>query len=138
LTSVFLFCSINVLFIANIGTYKENPLSSKLSLDILTFVSNVKRMDWSLVWTAMYGAIVGYVASRIIGGEGFGFLGNIVVGVLGSIIGKWLVDQLDIPMVKGPIGSLVSAVGGALVLILLIEFFKLKSPSKSTSTRRKK
>jgi uncharacterized membrane protein YeaQ/YmgE (transglycosylase-associated protein family) len=95
-------------------------------------------MDWSLVWTAMYGAIVGYVASRIIGGEGFGFLGNIVVGVLGSIIGKWLVDQLDIPMVKGPIGSLVSAVGGALVLILLIEFFKLKSPSKSTSTRRKK
>jgi uncharacterized membrane protein YeaQ/YmgE (transglycosylase-associated protein family) len=95
-------------------------------------------MDWSLVWTAMYGAIVGYVASRIIGGEGFGFLGNIVVGVLGSIIGKWLVDQLNIPMVKGPIGSLVSAVGGALVLILLIELFKLKSPAKSATSRKRK
>jgi uncharacterized membrane protein YeaQ/YmgE (transglycosylase-associated protein family) len=92
-------------------------------------------MDWSLVWTAFYGAIVGYVASRIIGGEGFGFLGNIVVGILGSIIGKWLVDKLDIPMIKGPVGSLVSAVGGALVLILFIEIIKFKKP---TTTRKRR
>jgi uncharacterized membrane protein YeaQ/YmgE (transglycosylase-associated protein family) len=92
-------------------------------------------MDWSLVWTGIYGAIVGYVASRIIGGDGFGFLGNIVVGVLGSIIGKWLVDKLDIPMVKGYVGDLVSAVGGALILILFIEIMKFK-PSSSSKRRR--
>lgn len=55
-------------------------------------------MNWDIVWTVIYGAICGYVASRILGGEGFGFIGNIVVGILGSILGKWLVGQFSIPM----------------------------------------
>jgi uncharacterized membrane protein YeaQ/YmgE (transglycosylase-associated protein family) len=92
-------------------------------------------MDWSIIWTAFYGALVGYVSSRIIGGDGFGFLGNIVVGVMGGIIGKWLVDKFEIPMIQGPIGNLVSAVGGALILILLIEILKFIKPKPSKRRR---
>ena len=32
--------------------------------------------DWSLVATIFFGAVSGYVASRILGGEGFGFFGH--------------------------------------------------------------
>ncbi|MEZ4906803.1 MAG: hypothetical protein R2771_03965 [Saprospiraceae bacterium] len=48
-------------------------------------------MDWSIAITVFCGAISGYVASRILGGDGYGFLGNIVVGVIGGFIGTWIV-----------------------------------------------
>jgi uncharacterized membrane protein YeaQ/YmgE (transglycosylase-associated protein family) len=88
-----------------------------------------------MVWTVIYGAICGYVASRILGGEGFGFIGNIVVGILGSILGKWLVGQFSIPVPSGGLGNVVSAVGGAIVLLLIIELFNKR---KSTKTSRQK
>ncbi len=84
----------------------------------------------------MYGAVCGYVASRILGGEGFGFIGNIVVGIIGSIVGKWFVIQFNVPLPNGAIGQLVSAVGGAIILLLFIESFKFFGPEKR-STRRK-
>lgn len=95
-------------------------------------------LDWHLVVTLFFGALCGYIASRIIGGEGFGFFGNIVVGMLGSIIGNWLVKLFKIPMLSGFFGNLISAVGGALVLIALIEIFKLGTKSRETTTRRKR
>jgi uncharacterized membrane protein YeaQ/YmgE (transglycosylase-associated protein family) len=93
-------------------------------------------MNWDLVWTVLYGAICGYVASRILGGEGFGFIGNIVVGILGSILGKWLVGQFSIPMPSGAVGNLVSSVGGAVVLLLILEVFNKMGASKTSRRRR--
>ncbi|MBL0081234.1 MAG: DUF2929 family protein [Saprospiraceae bacterium] len=52
-------------------------------------------MEIQLIWTIIYGAICGYVASRILGGDGFGFLGNIVIGILGGLIGHKVFDWLD-------------------------------------------
>ncbi len=92
-------------------------------------------MNWDMVWTVVYGAICGYVASRILGGEGFGFIGNIVVGVIGSILGKWLVGQFAIPMPAGALGNLVSSVGGAVILLIVLEFFNAIG---GKSTRRKR
>jgi uncharacterized membrane protein YeaQ/YmgE (transglycosylase-associated protein family) len=92
-------------------------------------------MDWSLLWSIFYGAICGYIASRIIGGDGFGFLGNVVVGILGGIIGRWMVKQFNIDMIGGPMGNLVSSVGGALILILFIEMVKYNRSAKSNKKR---
>jgi uncharacterized membrane protein YeaQ/YmgE (transglycosylase-associated protein family) len=104
--------------------------------------------DWSLVWnrqvfyTVALGAVSAYVASRILGGEGYGLLGNIVIGVIGGLIGKWLTQLTKISMLEGFFGTLVSSVGGALVLILLIEIIKYiqranQSTAKTRTTRKK-
>ena len=57
-------------------------------------------VDWSLVLTVFFGAVSGYIASRILGGEGFGFFGNIVVGVIGGFIGSWLVKVAKVPLMS--------------------------------------
>jgi uncharacterized membrane protein YeaQ/YmgE (transglycosylase-associated protein family) len=103
-------------------------------------------MDWSWVFnrqtffTVALGAVSGYVASKILGGEGFGFFGNIVVGVIGGLIGSWLIKIAKIPMLNGFFGTLISSVGGAIILIFFIEIVKyLQKANKSTSsTRRRK
>lgn len=89
-------------------------------------------MSWDILWTIIYGAVCGYVASRILGGEGFGFLGNIVVGILGGILGTWLIKECKVPMIGGAIGNFVSSVGGAVVLIIILEIIRSISSNKKT------
>lgn len=98
--------------------------------------------DWSIVVTIFFGALSGYVASRLLGGEGFGFFGNIVVGVIGGFIGNWIVKLTNVPIVEGFFGNLIASVGGAIVLIFFIELIKYLQRSnrtaKKTVRRRKK
>ena len=92
--------------------------------------------DWSLVATIFFGAVSGYVASRILGGEGFGFFGNIVVGVIGGYLGSWLVKLAKVPMMHGFFGNLVSSVGGAIILIFFLELIKYMQRSNAGSKTR--
>jgi uncharacterized membrane protein YeaQ/YmgE (transglycosylase-associated protein family) len=94
--------------------------------------------DWSLVATLFFGAMSGYIASRILGGEGFGFFGNIVVGVLGGFLGTWLIKLAKIPMMGGFFGNLVSSVGGALILIFFLEIIKYLQRSNASPRSRSK
>ena len=43
-----------------------------------------------LIIFLLIGAVAGWLAGRIMKGGGFGLLGNIVVGVIGSEIGGWV------------------------------------------------
>lgn len=91
--------------------------------------------DWSIVITIFFGALSGYVASRLLGGEGFGFFGNIVVGVIGGFIGNWIVKLTKVPIVDGFFGNLIASVGGAIVLIFFIELIKYLQRSNRTAKR---
>ena len=51
----------------------------------------------------------------IVTGGGFGLLGDIVVGVIGSVLGVWLFGLLGIHA-AGLIGSIIGAVAGARML----------------------
>lgn len=94
--------------------------------------------DWSLVATIFFGAVSGYIASRILGGEGFGFLGNIVVGIIGGYLGSWLVKVAKVPLMEGFFGNLISSVGGALILIFFIELIKYMQRSNQTTKRNRR
>ena len=78
---------------------------------------SLETFDWALVATIFFCGVSGYVASPILGGDGFGFFGNIVVGVIGGYLGTWIVKVAKIPMMEGFFGNLVSSVGGAIILI---------------------
>lgn len=102
-------------------------------------------MDWSLssietniLPTVIMGAVCGYTASRILGGEGFGCLGNIIIGVTGGYIGTWLVGFLKVKMLGGFFGSLIASVIGAIVLILLVEITKFYIHANSSTPQRRK
>lgn len=46
------------------------------------------------LWFILIGAIAGWLAGQITKGGGFGLLGNIVIGILGAVIGGWLAVAL--------------------------------------------
>ncbi len=71
-----------------------------------------------LIWLAL-GAVAGFIAGQIMKGRGFGVLGNIIVGILGSFLGGFIFNQLGMSAGGGMIGSIITAVIGAVVLLFI-------------------
>ncbi len=77
----------------------------------------------NFLYFAIIGIIAGWLAGQIMKGRGFGLVGNLVVGVLGAILGGWLFSALGISA-GGIIGSLIMAVAGAVVLLYVVGLLK--------------
>lgn len=71
-------------------------------------------MDYTglLIFIAI-GAAAGWLAGILMKGRGFGLAGNIIIGIIGAIAGGLLFGLL------GLIGSIVTAIVGAAVLLFL-------------------
>ncbi len=66
------------------------------------------------------GAVAGWLAGIIYSGAGFGFVGNVIVGILGAIIaGALLPGFLQF---SGIVGEIISAAIGAIILLFLVNF----------------
>ncbi|MDH3571176.1 MAG: GlsB/YeaQ/YmgE family stress response membrane protein [Gemmatimonadota bacterium] len=77
----------------------------------------------NFLWFLIIGIIAGWVAGRITKGKGFGLFGNLIVGVLGALVGGFLFDLVGLSA-YGVLGSLITATVGAIVLLLLLGFVK--------------
>ena len=68
------------------------------------------------------GAIAGWLTGKIMKGSGFGFLMDMVVGLIGALIGGFISAHLGLGGVgqHGLIMSIVIAVIGAVILTLLV------------------
>ena len=73
-----------------------------------------------LLWI-LFGAIAGWLASLLMGTDAqMGALANIIVGIVGAVLGGLLMNAFGAPGVTGfNLGSMVVAVLGAVVLIFL-------------------
>jgi uncharacterized membrane protein YeaQ/YmgE (transglycosylase-associated protein family) len=78
----------------------------------------------SLVIILLVGLIAGWLAGQIVRGTGFGFVGDLVIGVIGSFIGSWLLPQLGIHLAAGFLGAILNATIGALVLLAIIKLVR--------------
>lgn len=81
-------------------------------------------MDW--IYFILFGALAGWIAGQLFKGKSFGLIGNVVIGVIGGVLGGWLFDFLNITTSGGFIGSLITSVAGAGVLVLLAGMIKGK------------
>lgn len=77
-------------------------------------------------WFFLIGAIIGWLAGFIVKGRGFGILGDIVVGVVGALLGAWLFRAIGIAT-SGLSGAFISALVGAVLLVVVTRIFKLSS-----------
>ena len=69
------------------------------------------------------GIVAGFLAGKIMKGSGFGLIGDLIVGVIGSFIGVWVFGLLGISS-GGIVGLLVAAIIGALLLLYVIRLAK--------------
>lgn len=74
----------------------------------------------SLLIILLVGAVAGWLAGQIVRGYGFGILGNIAVGIVGALIGSWLLPQLGIILGSGIVASIVNATVGAILLLVVL------------------
>lgn len=82
-----------------------------------------------LTWIVV-GLIAGWLAGTVMRGRGFGLVGDIVVGILGALIGGFLAQAVfHIPdAVNGfNLISIVVAVVGAIVLIAILRLLPGRS-----------
>ena len=78
----------------------------------------------SIIVMIVIGAIAGWLAGNIVRGFGFGLLWNIVICIIGAFIGVWLLTALGIVPFSGFVGSIVNAVIGAVILLIIVGFIK--------------
>ncbi|MFC2133660.1 GlsB/YeaQ/YmgE family stress response membrane protein [Bacteroidota bacterium] len=78
-----------------------------------------------IIYFLLIGAIAGWLAGLIMKGKGFGLFVNMIVGCIGAVLGGYVFDILEINA-YGFVGSLVTALIGALILLWFISLFKKK------------
>jgi len=77
-----------------------------------------------LLWFILIGLAAGWLAAKIMKGKGFGLIGDIVIGIVGALIGGFLFRLLGISSDGGLLGSLIVATIGAVVLLYLLRLLK--------------
>jgi uncharacterized membrane protein YeaQ/YmgE (transglycosylase-associated protein family) len=76
----------------------------------------------SLLGWIIIGLLAGWIAGEVSRGAGFGCLGNLAIGMVGSILGGWIFSKLGI-WGGGFIYSLAAATVGAVALVLIARLF---------------
>ena len=65
------------------------------------------------------------VAGKFMRGGGFGLFTNLLVGVVGGVLGGWVFGLLGIAT-TGLLGSLITSIVGAVVLLWIVSLFNNK------------
>jgi uncharacterized membrane protein YeaQ/YmgE (transglycosylase-associated protein family) len=73
----------------------------------------------NLLLALIIGALAGWAAGEVMRGHGFGLLGNIVVGIVGALVGSLLFGLLGFQSTS-IVGSLISAFVGSVVLLAIV------------------
>ena len=79
-------------------------------------------MEGLLYWIIV-GLIAGWLAGVVMKGGGYGVIADIILGILGAIVGGWIFSMLGVGA-GGVIGSIVVAFIGAVVLVAVTRALK--------------
>lgn len=73
----------------------------------------------------LIGVVAGWLAGALTKGKGFGLLGNLVIGVIGAIIGGFVFRAVGLSA-YGTCGSLIMATIGALIFLYVAKIVQGK------------
>jgi len=77
----------------------------------------------SLLFSLCIGAVAGWLAGTFMRGRGFGVLKNILVGIVGAVVGRILFGLAGFHG-AGIIASLVTATVGAIVVLYCVQWIQ--------------
>ena len=82
----------------------------------------VVQYERGLIGWIVIGLIAGWLAGKIARGAGYGCITDIILGLVGSVLGGWLFMKLGI-MGGGFLYSLAAATVGAIILVTIVHLF---------------
>ena len=78
-----------------------------------------------LIWAVVIGLIAGWLAGTVMKGRGYGVLMDIVLGIVGGVIGRFVFALLGLSS-WNVIGSNIVSFVGAVIIIMLVRQQKKK------------
>ena len=98
-------------------------LGTRVAISSSTTQLEVVLMDL-LTWLIV-GLVAGVLASLVMGGTGYGLIGDIVIGIAGAFVGGWVLRKLGTGVpVGGLAGVIIVAFIGAIVLLLILRIIR--------------
>ncbi len=80
-------------------------------------------MDF-LTWIIV-GLVAGVLASLVMGGTGYGIVGDIIIGIVGAFVGGWLFAKMGVSSPLGGLpGTIFVAFIGAIVLLFILRLIR--------------
>ena len=76
----------------------------------------------SVIAWVVIGLLAGWIAGKVSRGRGFGCIANILIGLIGAVLGGWIFTRLGIERF-GFIYSLAAATLGAVILVAIARLF---------------
>ncbi len=77
-----------------------------------------------LTWLIV-GLIAGVLASLVMGGTGYGIIGDIIIGIVGAFIGGWLFRSMGVAVPLGGLaGTILVAFIGAVILLFILRLIR--------------
>ncbi len=79
---------------------------------------------WGIIIFLLVGLIAGWLAGKIMR-SGFGLLGDLIVGVIGALLGGLLLGWLGVSFSGlGILGAILTALVGAIILLFIIRLVR--------------
>ena len=95
------------------------------STEMLARSTTTTTVGW--IGYIIIGALAGWIAGKIVKGQGSGILLNIVVGIVGALIAGWLISPLvGVATINQgiSIGSILVSLVGAVILLAIVNLFR--------------
>ncbi len=92
------------------------------SLTLLQDRVVVVQWQRGLLGWILIGLLAGWLAGKIARGQGYGCITDIILGLVGSVLGGWLFMKLGI-FGGGFLYSLAAATVGAVILVAIVHLF---------------
>jgi uncharacterized membrane protein YeaQ/YmgE (transglycosylase-associated protein family) len=109
---------------ANLMAFSLAAVPSGIALAATEAQAGIGALALALLFAAIFGAVVGWIASLLVKGTGLGLIGDILLGAAGAVVGGWIFRMAGIQVGEGILASLVPAVAGAVLVLLVAKMLK--------------
>jgi len=77
-----------------------------------------------LIYLALVGLVAGWAAGKIMKGSGYGLVMDLALGVIGSLVGNWIMRMLGLITPSNLVAQIVVAILGAVVVVAVVRMVK--------------
>jgi uncharacterized membrane protein YeaQ/YmgE (transglycosylase-associated protein family) len=107
------------------GKKRLRRVDMNVLLGMIWLQQRVVIVEWQrgLIGWLVIGLLAGWLAGKMARGRGFGCIGDVLIGLIGSVIGGWIFTQLGIVHTNTFLFSLAAATIGAVLLVSVAHLF---------------
>lgn len=77
-----------------------------------------------MIYTILIGFVAGFAAGKIMKGRGFGCVTNVLLGLAGALLGRFVFSKSGIEIGYGILPAIVTAMIGAILILAIVNLVK--------------